>query len=205
VPTYQDIHLESITENADTAGAYDFNLNNGNKITKALPDPTRVPLSDGENKVYGTDGEGNQTTYDIETAENKENAIAVRNAEGKLESDTPTANIEVTNKGYVDGVKTELEKDIEDTKKEVKDYVDDNFVKFTDGTPATKTRDIDLTDERNIILGDNSKLLGKDSAGSAHVLAEMATYEISSQEYDQIEIGSESTHLNLNTNNDANF
>lgn len=51
------------------------------------------------NKVYGTDGSGNQTTYDMG---NSANNVAKYDANGKLQSVTPTASTDVANKDYVD-------------------------------------------------------------------------------------------------------
>ena len=51
------------------------------------------------NKLYGTDGSGNQTTYDMG---NSANNVAKYDANGKLQSATPTASTDVANKDYVD-------------------------------------------------------------------------------------------------------
>lgn len=57
----------------------------------------------------------------------------------------------------------------------------------------------------NVPLREGTKILGKNEHGQEHELIGLAEYEISGDIYDQIEVGSESTHLNLNTNDDPNF
>ena len=54
----------------------------------------------------------------------------------------------------------------------------------------------------NIPLREGAKILGTNETGSQHEVLGLGEYEISGSTYDQVEVGSESIHLNLNTNTD---
>ena len=56
------------------------------------------------NQVYGTDNNGDQTTYDVANASNVGGAIAQYDSSGRLKSATPSIIDDVANKGYVDDV-----------------------------------------------------------------------------------------------------
>lgn len=65
-------------------------------------DNKKVDKVSTNNRVYGTNGNGEQTTYPIETANNGN--IARRDSSGQLNvPPTPTQNPNATSKGYVDG------------------------------------------------------------------------------------------------------
>ena len=54
------------------------------------------------NKVYGTDSNGDQTTYTVANSSSTGGAIALYDANGRLKAATPNANDDVANKKYVD-------------------------------------------------------------------------------------------------------
>ncbi|MDR0823899.1 MAG: hypothetical protein LBN74_02320 [Prevotella sp.] len=56
----------------------------------------------------------------------------------------------------------------------------------------------------NLVLPKGAKILGTAHDNTTHELIGLNEYQIDDETYDQIEIGSETIHLNLNTNNDPN-
>lgn len=54
------------------------------------------------NRVYGTDSNGDQTSYALANASNVGNAVAKYDTAGRLKAYTPNANDDVANKKYVD-------------------------------------------------------------------------------------------------------
>lgn len=64
----------------------------------------KVDKTSSVNKVYGTDSNGDQTTYNVANASNVGGAIAKYDSSGRLKSATPSQSDDAANKGYVDGV-----------------------------------------------------------------------------------------------------
>jgi hypothetical protein len=57
----------------------------------------------------------------------------------------------------------------------------------------------------NVIVAENKKVFGTTQSGAQHEIIGLNEYDIDDETYDQVEVGSESVHLNLNTNDDPNF
>ena len=65
----------------------------------------KVDKVSGNNKVYGTDGSGNQTSYDLDNGTGYSGNVARRDTNGQVHvPQTPTANDHATSKKYVDDV-----------------------------------------------------------------------------------------------------
>ena len=62
----------------------------------------KVDKTSTANKLYGTNGSGEQTTYDVANASNVGGAVAKYDASGRLKTATPSASDDATNKNYVD-------------------------------------------------------------------------------------------------------
>jgi hypothetical protein len=54
----------------------------------------------------------------------------------------------------------------------------------------------------DIVMAKKKKIFGTTESGEQHEIIGLNEYEINGQTYDQVEVGSEAAHLNLNTNDD---
>ena len=57
----------------------------------------------------------------------------------------------------------------------------------------------------NIELKEGTKILGTNESNTQYEIIGLNEYEIGGNTYDQVEVGSEHIHLNLNTNNDPTY
>ncbi len=83
------------------------------------------------------------------------------------------------------------------TKDEVDDLLEDIEDELSDV--------VKFNDEDNIELREGTKILGVASDTTEHEIIGLNEYDISGTTYNQVEVGSETIHLNLNTNNDPNY
>lgn len=64
---------------------------------------------------------------------------------------------------------------------------------------------VQYDEEGNIELREKTKILGTNENNVQYEILGLNEYNINGDIYDKVEVGSESLHLNLNTNNDPNF
>jgi hypothetical protein len=62
-----------------------------------------------------------------------------------------------------------------------------------------------FNNSNNIELREKTKILGKNETGTEYEILGLNEYEIDEETYDQVEVGGESVHLNLNTNDDPTY
>ena len=84
------------------------------------------------------------------------------------------------------------------------DSVLQDWLKTGDDFEKLYLNDVVYFDKNNNVpLREKSKVLGINENQIQYELIGLNEYEVSGDIYDQIEVGSESVHLNLNTNNDS--
>lgn len=80
-----------------------------------------------------------------------------------------------------------------------------NDGKWTSFNYVYDEEDVNYNKEGNIVLKEGTKVLGTNENSQQHELLGLGEYNINGTIYDQIEVGSATTHLNLNTNNDPTY
>jgi hypothetical protein len=75
----------------------------------------------------------------------------------------------------------------------------------TDFVNQSGADNVVFNSENNVELREKTKILGKNESGTEYEIIGLNEYTIDDAVYDQVEIGSESVHLNLNTNEDPTY
>lgn len=109
--TYNKIQIQKLGGNID----FTFYTSGGTLITKEYVDSTKVAQTSSFDKVYGTDYEGNQTTYDVDDYPGGDGSIVRRSAQtghiGQINIPlNPIDDTEAASKHYVDKVVSGLYK-----------------------------------------------------------------------------------------------
>jgi hypothetical protein len=80
---------------------------------------------------------------------------------------------------------------------------DNSAIEITTEKISLAAPEIELNGD--VVVAEGKKIFGTSESGAQHEIIGLNEYDIDGSTYDQIEVGSESIHLNLNTNNDPNY